>query len=889
MSEKHKARWIVFAMVFSLLLCVALTAQTYKGSIKGHVRDSEGNPLPGVTVSIDSSTELRKNLTVITNDEGYYFFASLTPGEFAVRAELEGFTKYVQTGVKLNVGETAIVDVTLTMTTLEETVTVVADSPLVETAKSSLGETIDSTYIESLPTLNRNFMDLAALAAGAAVDPASGRIAASGERMRSMNIIIDGVTNNDNVANFGQILVDQYNQDTIEEFEVMTSGYNAEYGEASGAVVNMITKSGTNTFAGSAFFYHRNDALGASPIEDQEPAMLKRFEYGFTIGGPIIEDRVWFFAATQFVNQKQGVEYDFSIVPEELKYDFFGRPENFDAEPKTSDQTYFLKLSAILSESNRFTFSGMYFPNEKTNWVGDLRSGQPIGGGTLPSAGHAVKIPGWQFKFNLSTTFSQKVFLESNIGYLSRKDINEPNASETPFEAFPNFTSGRALEDPREFRNKKFQWSEDLTFFVDNLAGNHTFKTGFRFINDNQSGYLLIHNMVQYATDSRAIPVITIAFEEVGRGRQYDVTLRSYGAYIQDSWEILDNLVLNLGFRYDTMSPWNHNQFSPRFGFSWDPFKDHKTAIRGHIGRFYDHQTGNALLLDENYGGFGLVTKIYFGLAEFLGGPPTPGIELPPSEIRFLEEPFKTPYSDVWGIGIEREILPNLSLSLEFTDRNGRDIYSQRVVNWKLDNTGTTDGGPKRRAIGYDNYSDYTSFHVSLEKKFSHGFQFMTSYTWSKWRDVLNDNFNSTPEDSNDLSKDYGPAQYDIPHKFVFSGTGNLPYGFQLSTLITVQSGLPYSAAALFDKNNDGRSDRPDDPVAEKRNVFRTPYYARVDARIGKFFWDGRINIFAEAFNLFNKQNVWQVFNNWYDQEAFGDAQTYFHGRVIQLAVRLNF
>jgi hypothetical protein len=617
--------------------------------------------------------------------------------------------------------------------------------------------------------------------------------------------------------------------------------------------------------------------------------MLIRHEFGLTLGGPIIQDKLWFFAATQFIEQKQGVEYDFSIVPEELKYDFYGRPENFDAEPKTSDQTYFLKLSASLGESNRIMASAMYFPNSKTNWVGDLRSGQPIGAGTLPSAGHTVKIPGWQFKFNLSTTFSDTMFLESNLGYLDRKDINEPNVPETPFEAFPNFTSGRWMEDPREFINKKFQWSEDLTFFVDNLAGNHTFKTGFRFINDHQTGYLLIHNQVVYATNSRDIPVLTVSFVPVGRGFNYDVLLRSYGAYIQDSWEVMPNLTLNLGFRYDTMSPWNHNQFSPRFGLSWDPFGDYKTVVRAYIGRFYDHQTGNALLLDENYGGFGYVTVLYPGLAPFLGGPDVPGIELPPSEIRFLETPFKTPYSDVWGIGIEREILRDLSLSLEYTNRDGNDIYSQRIVNWKEDNSGTTDGGPKQRAIGYDNWSDYYAFHVTLEKRFSNGWQFLTSYTYSKWRDVLNDNFNNVPDDSNNLWLDYGPAQYDIPHKFVFSGMAELPLGFTLSGVITLQSGLPYSAASIYDKNNDGKLDRPDDPIAEQRNVYRRPYYQRVDLRLGYRFWQGRIQLFAEAFNLLNHKNVWQVFNNWYDDETFGDAQSYFHGRVIQLAVRFQF
>ncbi|MBN1222550.1 MAG: TonB-dependent receptor [Candidatus Aminicenantes bacterium] len=889
MKNKRKAIVIVGALSLVLLLGLSLNAQTYKSAMKGHITDEDGNPLPGVTVTVNSPSEITKDLSMVTNTEGHYHFTSLTPGEYEVTAKLEGFATIIRTGVRLHVGEVAVIDFTMGMATLEESVTVVADSPLVETAKSSMGEVIDSTYIESLPILNRNFMDLATLAAGAAKDPASGRIAGSGERMRSMNVIIDGITNNDNVANFGQILVDQYIQDSIEEFEVMTSGYNAEYGEAAGAVINMITKSGSNTLKGNLFFYHRNDALDASPIKDQDPALLKRYEYGFTVGGPIVRDKVWFFAATQFVNQKEGVEYDFSIVPEELKYDFFGRPENFDAVPKTNDATYFLKLTASLGKSNKMTASVMHFPNEKTNWVGDLRSGQPIGGGILPSAGHTVKIPGWQFKFNLSTMLSNSLFLETNLGYLTRKDVNEPNVTETPAEYFPNFTSGRAMEDPREFNNQKFQWSEDLTFNVDNMAGNHTFKTGFRFINDHQTGYILIHNAVLYATDSRDFPILTQSFVPVGRGLSYDVVLRSYGAYVQDSWEVMPNLVLNFGLRFDRMSPWNHNQLAPRFGFSWDPFQDNKTVIRGHIGRFYDHQTGNALLLDENYGGIGYIVKLYWGLAEFLGGPPAPGIEVPPSEIRFLETPFKTPYSDAWSIGIEREIIRDLSLSLEFTDRNGRDIYSQRVVNWKLDNTGTTDGGVKRRAIGYDNWADYTSFHISLQKKFSHGFQFLTSYTWSRWRDTAGDNFNNTPEDPNDISKDYGPAQYDIPHKFVLSGSAQLPFGFTLGALVTIQSGLPYSAAALADKNNDGRLDRPDDPVAEKRNPFRTPTYSSVDVRLGKTFMNNRFSLFIEAFNLLNHKNVWTVYNNWTDQETFGDAITYFHGRVVQLAVRVNF
>ncbi len=858
--------------------------------VSGRVVDSQGEALPGVRVTLSSPAEVRTRLTVTTHDDGRFHVAGLAPGEWELRFQLAGYPELIRTGITLNVGTQAAVDVTLPAV-VHERIEVIGEPPLVEVTKSSVGDVINARFIDELPLQNRAVFDLLPLIAGAHHQPTTGQITSQGERFRGLNVIVDGIDNNDNVANFGQILVDQYIQDTIQEMEILTSGYDAEFGEAAGTVVNIVTRSGSNVFHGRVFASYRDDSLAESPAGASESGELERYELGFALGGPIVRDRLWFFAAAQAVDQTEGLAFDRTLVPEELQLNFFGEPEDFrNTLSKTDDKVFFGKLSAALGSQQRINASLMHFPNRKTNWVGDLRSGRPIGGDVLPSAGHAVEIPGQHFKLNHSWFISDRAYLDTNLGYLYRKDLNEPNESRTPWELFPNYQSGRSPEDPREFASHKAQFGSTLTYYVDDWGGDHRFKVGWRYINDIQRGYLLLHNAVIYATDSRETPVVTVQFRGLptrAEGFRYEVELRSKSLFVQDGWQVIPGLTVNAGYRFDMMSPWDDPNHSPRLGIAWNPGGNGKTVVRAHVGRFFDQNTGNALLQDPDYGGFNFDQVVWLGVAPFLGGDGFP-ISEGATEIRFLQKPFETPFTDALMVGVERELAANWSLSAEATWRQSEDVLSQRIVNWDSERQTTTDGGPQRRALGYENWSEFKSLQVSLRKRFANNYQLLASYTHGDWEDISADSFNDLPDDEEDPAAERGPADSSIPHAFKLGGTYSLPRGFGISVCAIAQSGTPFSAAPVADLDGDGRLERPVE--APYRNSFRRATYATLDTRISKVFATahGDFEILAEVFNLLDRANVREVFNL-YGAEEFGRGQAFLQGRTIQLGARFTF
>jgi hypothetical protein len=250
--------------------------------VAGTVVDASGQPLPGVSVNLSSPSEVRGGITTTTNSDGYYRAAGLSPGTWKVEFRVQGFSPLTYTDILLGIGAELTLDVEMQVGS-SEVVTVVAQPPAIETTKSSVGETLPKEYLEEMPVQDGEVFDLLPLAAGVHKRFDTGQIAGLGERSRGMNVIIDGIDNNDNQFQLGQLLVDQYFHDTIQEIEVLSSGYNAEYGDASGVVAKIITKSGSDEFHGRVMYSRRGDALAASPIEGQEPAPLDRNEYGGTL------------------------------------------------------------------------------------------------------------------------------------------------------------------------------------------------------------------------------------------------------------------------------------------------------------------------------------------------------------------------------------------------------------------------------------------------------------------------------------------------------------------------------------------------------------------------------------------------------------------------------
>jgi hypothetical protein len=284
-------------------------AQSFRASLVGTVRDESGAILPGVSITITNlGTSLQR--TAITNERGDYLVSELPVGRYSVAAELTGFRKEVRTGITLQIDQRARIDLNLKVGAVSEVLEVTANAPLVQSESAAIGNVVDNRKITDLPLNGRQFLQLNLLVPGAVtgikgsqLSTQGGAVSINGFREQQNQFILDGVDNTD-------LSINQYavspSIDSIQEFKVQSGTYSAAFGGRGGAQINVITKSGTNAFHGSAFEFIRNDNLDARNFFDQKRAEFKRNQYGGSIGGPIQKDRTFFFFSYEGTNERKG-------------------------------------------------------------------------------------------------------------------------------------------------------------------------------------------------------------------------------------------------------------------------------------------------------------------------------------------------------------------------------------------------------------------------------------------------------------------------------------------------------------------------------------------------------------------------------------------------------
>jgi outer membrane receptor protein involved in Fe transport len=290
-------------LAIALVIPALVAAQTESGKISGSVTDQSGAVLPGVTVNLKSVDRASMRSTV-TNAQGEYVFASLVPGTYEVTAELAGFSTQ-QTRTTVPVGATVAVNVQMAVGAQTEVITVVGETAAaINTSTQDIATTVTQTQIRELPTLTRNPYDLVAIS-GHVTDDSDGRgtgYAINGQRSASTNILLDGSANNDE---FGATIGQDVPLDSVQEFSVITSNFSAQFGRATGGIVNVATKSGTNAFHGTVYEFFRNDKLSTNSFDNKargnEKGKFDRYQTGFSLGGPIVRDKLHFFSSLEYI------------------------------------------------------------------------------------------------------------------------------------------------------------------------------------------------------------------------------------------------------------------------------------------------------------------------------------------------------------------------------------------------------------------------------------------------------------------------------------------------------------------------------------------------------------------------------------------------------------
>ena len=313
---------IVFGASLTLLACTPhLWGQTTTGTILGKVAGPDGVPLPDVTVAaISEGTNARR--AAVSKRDGSYQVTLLPPGGYRVEAELEGFNKAVRSGIQLQVNQRALVDIALQIGSITFEVSIVADAPMIDAVSAGIGTVIDNKKIVELPLNGRDFFQLATLVTGAAPpaensqnSSSGGAVSINGAREHSNNFLLDGVDNNDPLIN--QIVVPP-SIDSIQEFKVQSSTYSAEFGRSAGGQFNYVTKSGTNSWHGSAYEFHRNAVLDAKNFFDDHQSEIPKFirnQFGSTLGGPIQHDKLFIFGSYEGTTQRKAFTRVSTVPP----------------------------------------------------------------------------------------------------------------------------------------------------------------------------------------------------------------------------------------------------------------------------------------------------------------------------------------------------------------------------------------------------------------------------------------------------------------------------------------------------------------------------------------------------------------------------------------------
>jgi hypothetical protein len=604
----------------ALLLCLAAVssledaaAQAITGRISGTVRDETQGVVPGVTITV-VDTERGTSRTLTTDDEGHYVALNLPPGVYEITAGLMGFRTAVRGGIVLSVGREAVVDLTLTLGPATETIDVTADAPLLESQTSALSNLVDESTLKELPLDGRDYMQLATLSMGvseartmgssfATITGGGTKLTVAGARPDFNQVLVDG-TDAQDAFNYtpGSVAGGSLGVDTLQEFRILKSSYSAEFGRAGGAVINTVTKSGTNTVHGTVFEYHRNSVLDARNFFDQgpEPPDFVRNQFGFVVGGPIVRGKTFFLGSYEGLRERLGTTQIGDVPTEATRAGFLpllnnqlvptdrggvltfvgvdpavrpylelyplptpGARDNLDGSARfvrsvtepTNEDYFLVKVDHTFSGSH--SFFGRYSLNDSDQLL-------------------IHTIPPFErenFTKRQLLTLEDKMIFSANVVNVLRVGFNradtgqenldpqlDPALSFVPGRYFgeiavtgiSNIGTGRISDLTRLWNHV------EITDSLDWVRGNHSLVLGANFKRIRvegvqgfaQNGQFHFQNLKDFLENRPNLLDVALPDSNLAR----DFRMWQLSAFIQDDWQVSPALTLNMGLRYDFVS-----------------------------------------------------------------------------------------------------------------------------------------------------------------------------------------------------------------------------------------------------------------------------------------------------------------------------------------------
>jgi Carboxypeptidase regulatory-like domain len=925
--------------VFALGALTALgQARSSSADLTGTVSGPANSIVPGAPVTaVNIATGLAR--TVMSDAAGIYRIPLLPPGQYELKVELPGFTPQIKKGITLTVGQIVVINFEMTLGLAKEMEVIETDAPLIETERTHQASTITQRSINNLPINGRNFLDFAKLTPGVVEESptvTSVQIAAlstsglsfAGQNGRANSVQIDGVDNND-IGNNG--VRPTISQEAVSEFQINRHGYNAEFGRASGGVINIVSESGVNQFHGNIYNYLRNERLDArntfATAQRQDPP-FKRNQPGFTFGGPLRRDRTFFFFAYGSLIRRESAFTTILADPSILQ-PTPGQQELINTLVGSGSQALVTQggqLQALLTTSsdapfpsvsqpfplNRITYdllagSTGAFPLLQTSSTGSFRLDHAlneqdylffrfsltndsqhntgIGGQIAPSAGFDIANRDRTFVFGETHVFrngSSNEFRFQLVRNVFNADTVDPFGPRYQLAGIGSF--GRDFFSPSDRTQRRVQFLDNFSY----ARGRHNFKSGAdfsRYTFDTVSAIFLggCIDFAQLPVPLAAVlgstastqlgtllatpreagglgrpdlvpvittqPLTTVQQMNFGFARAINqgfgdprakLTGNILGLYWQDGVQLLPNLYLSFGLRYDYElqpegTPRDDNNIGPRFGFAYDPFRNGRTVVRGGGGVYFQSLfTGTAFA--SSVLGEGRISNILVsadprltpiavnspcGQALAAGLPPSfcfyqqsvaRGLLNLPSAGAIPESAYKdllgltrdistnrliqrlannavNPYSIQGNIGIDHQLGSDWTLSINYLVNHGVKLIRNRQVN-ALPDPAVLDslGRPAllRRAdqtrladyvLETAGNSIYHGIALSVNKRFTRHTQVIGSYTFSKTiDDTTNVNFEQGPQDPTNARADRGLSSFDVRHRLSIAGLFDSPF-----------------------------------------------------------------------------------------------------------------
>jgi hypothetical protein len=878
-----KNKLLCILAITLLLAPVAFSQSKQTGAIRGVVTDEQGAPLPGVNVTI-SGQNLMGIRTFLTDAGGEFRFPALPPGEYQVRAELQGFGAIVREKIRVNTTSTLNIDIQMKASTIAEEVTVTAQSPTVDVKSTETASvTLSGEILRNVPN-NQFTSDIVNMAPGVTNDVAYGASQSTG-----IAYSMDGVNVADPEAGSAWVFSD-YN--VIEEAKVMGVGLPAEYGNFTGVIFNLVTKSGGNNFSGhfefdfqgyqadSKFWQANNNQAYLADFPSLTSPSSKLMDVNGHLGGPIVKDKLWFYFGGQFYQTNR-------------------RPTGFPEDVTYKQPRLFVKLTSQLTPT-----LNMNLAFQRTKYQGVNRGADST---TLPIATVTQDSPDWLLSFSLTKILSPKTFFDLKTNYFEGIYYLDPVAG---FDTYSHFNlDANMLTDSAGYfyyaDRARFGTNASLTHYAEDfLLGSHEFKFGAEFERSmarSRYGYTgtggALGNNVKY-TDyySYGYTGPYLAYQYAG----YDTNTRytRLEMFLQDSWQITKRLNLNLGLRYSQNwgdvkgvdgSVFKTKRLAPRLGFTFDILGDKTTILKAHYGHFTEamltayHDRMNPSASFNDYVGY------YWDLeagawSEMFRTPYTP---------YNMDPNIKHPYMAQFTVGIERELFKDTSFGVTYINRKWNDLIGrynraadyteQSVYSSDLDKTftvyeqtsetlGVTDilitNLRKDPAlfpwILEEPYRKYEGIEVLFNKRFSNRWQLLASYVYGKATGTLNNSFGGdlgwggSKSDPNVWINAKGNLTFDPTHMIKLQGTYVLPFDISLTGYFWGITGESWTTRLRTSSFNQGRITF----FTEPRGSHHYPMEKILNLRIEKIFTLAdkyRLGVMVDVFNVFNTNTI----NSW--------------------------